>query len=67
MSMNLELQGMRVLVTGGTKGLGIAVVGLSCELGATVLTTARKTPAETPADIFVSADLTAVEGCDRVA
>lgn len=67
MSMNLELQGKRVLVTGGTKGLGKAVVGLFCELGASVLTTARKTPAETPADIFVSADLTTVEGCACVA
>ncbi|MCT4701459.1 SDR family oxidoreductase [Enterobacteriaceae bacterium H20N1] len=67
MSMNLELQGKRVLVTAGTKGVGKAVVSLFSELGAKVLTTARKQPTDTSADIFVAADLTTVEGCDLVA
>ncbi|WP_269506445.1 SDR family oxidoreductase [Burkholderia sp. IMCC1007] len=67
MSMTLELKDKRVLVTGGTMGVGKAVVGLFRELGARVLTTARKQPADTPADIFVAADLATVEGCDAVA
>ncbi|HEB3533764.1 TPA: SDR family oxidoreductase [Burkholderia cenocepacia] len=67
MAMTLELQGKRVLVTGGTMGVGKAVVGLFRELGAKVLTTARTPPADTPADIFVAADLATVEGCEAVA
>lgn len=67
MSMNLELQGKRVLVTAGTKGVGKAVVALFRELGAKVLTTARERPADALADVFVEADLTTAEGCDTVA
>jgi len=67
MSMDLALQGKRVLVTAGTKGIGKAVVALFHELGAKVLTTARQRPADTPADVFVAADLTTPEGCDAVA
>ncbi|WP_175724188.1 SDR family oxidoreductase [Burkholderia ambifaria] len=67
MAMNLELQGKRVLVTAGTKGIGKAVVGLFHELGAKVLTTARGQPTDTLADVFVAADLTTVDGCDAVA
>ncbi|MBR8155229.1 SDR family oxidoreductase [Burkholderia cenocepacia] len=67
MAMTLELQGKRVLVTGGTMGVGKAVVGLFRELGAKVLTTARTSPADTPADIFVAADLATLEGCEAVA
>ena len=66
MSLNLELQGKRVLVTAGTKGVGKAVVELFRELGAKVLTTAREQPADMSADIFVAADLTTVEGCNSV-
>lgn len=67
MSMPLELQGQRVLVTAGTKGLGEAVVGLFRALGAKVLTTAREQPAAVLADVFVPADLTTAEGCNTVA
>ncbi|ELW1645560.1 MULTISPECIES: SDR family oxidoreductase [Enterobacter] len=67
MSMNLELQGKRILVTAGTKGVGKAVVGLFRELGAKVLTTARTQPAEAIADVFIAADLTTIEGCESVA
>src|SRR5690606_41555456 len=67
MSLNLELQGKRVLVTAGTKGVGKAVVDLFRELRAKVLTTAREQPADMSADIFVAADLTTVEGCNSVA
>lgn len=67
MSMDLELQGKRVLVTAGTKGVGKAVVGLFRELGAKVLATAREQPVDTLADVFVAADLTTIDGCDAVA
>lgn len=51
MPMYLELQGKRVFVTAGTKGLGKAVVGLFRELGAKVITTAREQSADVLADI----------------
>jgi NAD(P)-dependent dehydrogenase (short-subunit alcohol dehydrogenase family) len=38
--MNLDLSGKRILVTGGTKGVGSAVVKLLLEEGAQVLTSA---------------------------
>ena len=41
MSGYLELEGKRALVTGGTKGVGQAVVTALREAGATALTTAR--------------------------
>jgi hypothetical protein len=41
-------QGLRVLVTGGTKGVGKAVVVHRCEAGANVLATARSRPVRTP-------------------
>ena len=44
MSDYLELMGKRALVTGGTKGVGQAVVAALREAGATVLTTARSQP-----------------------
>jgi NAD(P)-dependent dehydrogenase (short-subunit alcohol dehydrogenase family) len=61
-----ELQGKRVLVTGGTKGIGAAVLKLFTDRGATVLTTARSIPASGPSDHFVQADLSTRDGCDRV-
>ncbi len=53
------------LVTGGTKGLGEAVVERLAEMGAKVLTTARSGPRRTDA-MFVSADVTTAEGYDTV-
>ncbi len=67
MTMNLELEGKRVLVTAGTKGVGKAVVELLGELGARVLTTARAKPDFIPDAIFVAADLTTPKGCATVA
>ena len=66
MSFDLELAGLRVLVTAGTKGVGAAVVGLFRELGARVLTTARARPDALPEEMFVVADLTTAEGCAAV-
>jgi NAD(P)-dependent dehydrogenase (short-subunit alcohol dehydrogenase family) len=64
----LDLEGKRALVTGGTKGVGQAVVAALREAGATVLTTARSRPENLPdAGDFVVADVSTAEGCAAVA
>jgi len=65
--MNLNLNGRRVLITCGSKGVGAAAVALFREEGAQVLTTARTRPADLPEELFVTADLTTAEGCATVA
>nr|WP_295714244.1 SDR family oxidoreductase [uncultured Halomonas sp.] len=65
--MNLNLNGRRVLITGGSKGVGAATVALFREEAAQVLTTARTRPADLPDELFVTADLTTAEGCATVA
>ena len=68
MSHYLELEGRRALVTGGTKGVGEAVVATLREAGATVLTTARSRPESAiRGDQFVAADVSTAEGCAVVA
>lgn len=67
MSAFLTLEGKRALITGGTQGAGAATVALFRELGATVLTTARKKPDSLPQDMFVAADLTTNSGCTTMA
>src|SRR5256885_4823897 len=68
MSDDLELPGRRALVTGGTQGIGQAVVSRLREAGATVLTTARTVPTElADAKLFVAADVATAEGCAIVA
>ncbi len=67
MSGYLELEGKRALVTGGTKGVGAAVVAALREAGVRVLTTARN-PAEQVGEAeFVAADVSTPEGCATVA
>ena len=66
MSAALELQGRRALVTGGTKGVGEAVVARLLEGGANVLATARSRPEGLPQDRFVGADITTAEGCKTI-
>jgi len=67
-SDDLELNGRRALVTGGTQGIGEAVVARLREAGVKVLTTARKTPADLSyPDLFVAADVSTAEGCAIVA
>src|SRR5258707_3401585 len=63
-----EFDGKRVLVTGGTKGIGQAVAASLRVGGAKLLTTSRGQPAD-PADrdLFVAADITTAEGCAVVA
>jgi len=66
MSDFLTLKGKRALITGGTQGAGAATMALFRDLGAQVLTTARK-PVDLTDALFVAADLTTPEGCDTVA
>lgn len=66
--MSPEVTGPRVLVTGGTKGIGAAVAARFRELGATVMTAARSHPADPPEEeLFVAADLMTATGCARLA
>ncbi|MBO9455775.1 SDR family oxidoreductase [Paracoccus sp. R12_1] len=63
----VTLKGKRAMITGGTQGAGAATVALFRDLGAQVMTTARKQPGDLTDDMFVAADLTTPEGCDAVA
>jgi NAD(P)-dependent dehydrogenase (short-subunit alcohol dehydrogenase family) len=63
-----EFDGKRILVTGGTKGIGRAVAVRLRDGGATVLITARTRPGDlADADLFVASDITTAEGCGVVA
>ncbi|GAA6130048.1 SDR family oxidoreductase [Halopseudomonas sabulinigri] len=65
--MNLQLSGKRALVTGGTKGVGKAVVELLLAEGAKVMTAARTITKELPDCLYLAADLTTQEGCETLA
>ncbi len=68
MAYSLDIEGHRALVTGGTQGLGQAIVATLREAGVKVLTTARRKPCALAPDIqFVAADLSTAEGCVAVA
>ncbi|MFL9861727.1 SDR family oxidoreductase [Paraburkholderia madseniana] len=66
MSAALELRGLRALVTGGTKGVGKAVVAHLCEAGANVLATARSRSDDLTEERFIGADITTAEGCKTI-
>lgn len=60
----VELEGRRVVVTGGTRGIGRAVVERLLEAGAQVVAVARTAPATgAPRAGFVQADLASAQGC----
>ena len=68
MTFDLQLGGKRALVTGGTKGVGAAVVKTLRDAGAQVVATARSAPSA-PVDgvRFLAADLSTAEGARTVA
>lgn len=68
MSFDLQLAGKRVLVTGGTRGVGAAVVARLAQLDARVVATARTQPTQPLAGVhYLAADLaTAVGVCAAV-
>jgi len=68
MSFDLELANRRALVTGGTKGVGAAVVAALHAAGARVLASARSIPDGVCDGIhYVAADLSTAAGCAAVA
>ena len=63
-----EFKGKRVLVTGGTAGVGLATTKRFVLAGAKVLTTAREATDQLPSGvIFVKSDLATAEGTNLVA
>ncbi len=63
-----EFADKKVLVTGGTKGQGAAIVRKLAGLGAQVMTTARASVPDIPENvIFVESDLSKLSGVEEVA
>lgn len=68
MSFDLRLDGQRALVTGGTRGVGAAVVRGLHEAGMQVMAAARSMPAYATEGVrYVAADLTTAEGAAELA
>ncbi|MFG1498429.1 SDR family oxidoreductase [Saccharospirillum sp. HFRX-1] len=65
---NRTMSGKRVLVTGGTQGVGAVLVAQLLAQGAEVVTTARRMPQSLPDEVhFIAADLSTGAGCASVA
>lgn len=68
MSFDLQLNGLRAVVTGGTLGLGAAVVRALVDAGAHVATSARKAPVKPVEGVsYVLADLMTADGVKLLA
>ena len=61
-----EFAGRRALVTGGTKGIGEAIVTRLRQGGASVLATARNVPKDSDPKKFIAADVSTRTGADQV-
>ncbi len=67
MSFDLNIEGCRALVTGGTAGVGAAVVNVLHELGVRIIATARKVPDHAPDNVsYIAADVAKSDGCSAV-
>jgi len=62
-----ELSGKIALVTGGTKGTGMAIAERLLQAGATVIITARNAPEKENSNLhFIASDLSKAEGTQKV-
>ena len=61
-----EFKGKRILVTGGTRGIGEAIVKRLIRGGGDVIATARSVPSDAAADRFVQADVSNPDGIHHV-
>lgn len=67
MSFDLGLEGKRALVSGGTKGVGAAVVQSLRDAGVGVIAAARSVPESNDDLDYIAADLMTAEGCAALA
>ena len=61
-----EFHGKRILVTGGTRGIGAAIVDRLTAGGGQLITTGRSVQSDTPRDGFVQADISTADGIDQI-
>ena len=62
----MEFEGKRILVTGGTRGIGQAIVNRLIRGGGKVIATARSIPTGDTPERFVQADVSTRAGVERV-